>query len=52
MKIQRLGGLSDFVKMRNKANALKAKGKPYRHLKRASELMAKQIDNSIKGARK
>ena len=51
MTVQRLGGLKDFVKMRNKANKLRAEGKPYKHWAKASNLMAKQIDNSVKGAK-
>lgn len=49
--IRNIGGLKDVVKLRNKAAILKASGKPgHSSWKKASNLMAKQINNSIKGA--
>ncbi len=44
------GGPKAYGKLFNKAAKNKVAGKPYKHLKRASELLAKQVDKS-KGLR-
>ncbi len=52
MNIRNLGGLKNVQNLSNKAAILKAKKKPgHKSYKKASELMSKQIDDSIKGKR-
>ena len=52
MNIRSLGSLKEAQALRNKGAVLKAKGKPgSASYRKASDLMMKQIDKSIKGSK-